>query len=396
MNIDFAAEAEALREEMIARRRDFHQHPELAFEEVRTAGIVAEYLRDLGLEVRTGVARTGVIGVLEGAHDGPTVLVRADMDALPIQEESRAAYASTAPGKMHACGHDGHTAVGLAVARILNAHRRRMAGRVKFVFQPAEESGGGAEAVIRAGALDDPAPSVCLGLHLWSQLETGKVSVAAGPIMAAADLFNIIVRGSGGHGGAPHETRDPVVAAAQMVVALQSVVSRNIDPMDAAVLSIGRVHAGEGFNVIPGEATMAGTLRTFRREVRQTLVARLEAVVNGVAAAMGCEATLEVTALTGPVDNDAQAAAQARAAIARALGADALGDEVRLMVAEDFSAFLNRVPGCFVLVGSGNRARGTDYPHHHPRFDLDEDALPVAAATLAAAAAHYVLPDAAT
>ncbi len=393
MPIDFAAEAQALRDELVARRRDFHRHPELAFEEVRTAGVVAGALRDLGLEVRAGVGKTGVVGLLEGAHDGPTVLIRADMDALPIHEENNVEYASTAPGKMHACGHDGHTAVALAVARMLNAHRDRMAGRVQFVFQPAEETAGGAQAMIDDGALDGLNPAVSLGLHFWSGLETGKLAIAEGPIMAAADIFRVKVRGYGGHGGAPHETRDPVVAAAQIIVALQSIVSRNISPLDAAVLSIGRVHAGEGFNVIPGEADMRGTLRTYRPEVRETLIARMDAVVSGVAAAMGCEATLEVESLAPPVRNDPTVTAQARRAVADALGASALGADLRLMVAEDVSLFLERAPGCFMFVGSGNPAKGTDYPHHHPRFDLDEDALPVAAAALAAAAARYVLPD---
>ncbi|MCZ7542694.1 MAG: amidohydrolase [Anaerolineae bacterium] len=353
MTVDYRAEAEALRDVMIARRRDFHQHPELPFEEVRTAGIVADALHGLGLEVRTGVGRTGVMGLLEGARDGPTVLVRADMDALPVNEENDAPYASRTPGKMHACGHDGHTAVALAVAQMLAAHRDRMAGRVQFVFQPAEEIAGGAKAMIADGALDlNPAAS--FAVHFWSPVETGRVAIGEGPIMAAADKFVARVRGSGGHGALPHETRDPVVAAAQIVVALQSIVSRNVAPTDAAVLSVGHVRAGEGFNVIPAEAELSGTLRTFRPEVRDLLIERMEAIVTGVAAALGCEATLEVLQLTPQVCNDPDVTAQAREAVAAALGADALGDCVRSMVAEDMSYFMARVPGCFMFVGSGN------------------------------------------
>jgi amidohydrolase len=354
---------------------------------------VADVLSELGMKVRTGVGRTGVLGLLEGACPGPTVLVRADMDALPIHEENEAEYASTVVGKMHACGHDGHTAVVLAVAHILNAHRDRMAGRVQFVFQPAEEVALGARAMIDDGVLDDPPPAVSLGLHFWSQLETGLVSVAEGPIMAGADKFRVVVRGSGGHGALPDQTRDPVLAAAQIIVALQSVVSRNISPMDAAVLSVGMVRAGEGFNVIPGEVEMEGTLRTCRPEVRQTLIAHAEQVVSGVARALGCQATLGVTPLTPSLCNDAKVTAQVRQVVIETLGEERLARANRSMVAEDFSLFLEEVPGCFVLIGSGNPARGTDYPHHHPRFDLDDDAFPVAAAVLAASVARYVLPD---
>ena len=393
MTIDYLAEARALRDDIVARRRDFHRYPELAFEEVRTAGIVAGVLRGLGMEVRMGVGKTGVIGELEGRDEGPAVLVRADMDALPVDEATGAPYASTVPGKMHACGHDGHTAVALAVAQILSAHRDQMAGRVRFVFQPAEELAGGALSVIADGALDDPKPDVCLGLHLWSQLKAGTISIYEGPIMAAADNFVVTVRGSGGHGGLPQQTRDPVVAAAQIIVALQSVVSRDISPMDAAVVSVCRVNAGRGFNVIPDKAELAGTFRTYTTTVRDILRARAEAIITGVAAAMGCEATLEVMPLTTPVRNDPTVTAQVREAVVNALGAEVLGEEVRVMGAEDMSAYLDRVPGCFMFVGTGNAAKGTDYPHHHPRFDLDEDVLPLAAAALAAAAGRYVLPD---
>ncbi|MBN1286497.1 MAG: amidohydrolase [Anaerolineae bacterium] len=391
MTIDFVVEARARHADMVAKRRDFHQHPELAFEETRTAGRIADVLRGLDMEVRTGVGKTGVVGLLEGAAGGPTVMVRADMDALPVCEENTTGYISTTPGKMHACGHDGHVAVALAVADILATHRDAIAGRVKFVFQPAEEVGNGAVAMIEDGVLDDPAPDVSLGLHFWSGLETGKLAIGAGPVMAGADAFKIHIQGAGGHGAIPEETRDPVVAAAQIIMALQTVVNRNVSPLDTAVLSVCKVAAGDAFNVIPDTVDMAGTFRTYRKEVRDLLVARAETIITGIAQAMGCQASLELMPSTIPLVNDEVVTKQVLRAVEAALGTDRLAHPVRTMGAEDMSYFLDRVPGCFFFVGSGNAEKGTNYPHHHPRFDLDEDAFPVAAAAMAAAVAQYVM-----
>src|SRR5689334_17777202 len=239
--MDFKAQAEALRDELIARRRDLHMHPELGFEEVRTAGIVAEELRQLGLEVQTGVGKTGVVGILEGAHDGPTVLVRADMDALPILEENTFEYASTVPGKMHACGHDGHTTIALGVAKLLSQQRDNLAGCVKFVFQPAEEIVSGAKAMVADGVLQNPRPEVTLGLHLWNSMPLGKLGVGAGPVMAGAYTFTIKIVGKGSHAAQPSAGIDPVVCAGQMIGALQTIVSRNVDALDNAVISVTRV-----------------------------------------------------------------------------------------------------------------------------------------------------------
>ena len=274
--VDFKAQAEAMRDELVARRRDLHQHPELAFEEVRTAGIVARELTNLGLEVQTGVGKTGVVAMLEGAQHGPTVLVRADMDALPIHEENEVDYASTVPGKMHACGHDGHTTIALAVAKLLAPHRDQMAGRVKFVFQPAEEAGKGARAMVNDGVLNDPRPDVSVGLHLWNSLPFGTVGVADGPIMAGASIFTVKIRGKGSHAASPHLGIDPVVCAAQMVTAFQTILSRNVDPLDTVVLSVTTIHAGEAYNVIPQTAEMHGTVRYFKREVRDLVFARMQ------------------------------------------------------------------------------------------------------------------------
>src|SRR5260221_6500586 len=245
MPIDFMSRAQDMREQLVTWRRDFHQHPELAFQEIRTSGIVANELSDLGLEVTRGVGKTGVVAVLEGEHEGPTVLVRCDMDALPILEANRAEYISETDGKMHACGHDGHTAIGLAVARMLTEQRGNIAGRVKFIFQPAEEIAHGAQAMVNDGALSNTKPEVSLGLHLWNTLPLCEVSLTYGPAMSGATSFQISIRGSGGHGAMPYQTHDPIVAGTQIISPLQTIVSRNVNALDTAVISVTTFHAGD-------------------------------------------------------------------------------------------------------------------------------------------------------
>ena len=250
-------------------RRDFHQHPELGFQEVRTARIVNQELQKLGLEVSTGVAETGVIALIEGSGSGPVVLARFDMDALPILEDTGAEYASQSPGTMHACGHDGHMAMGLAVARIMARHREKMAGRLKFLFQPAEEGLGGALAVMAAGVLENPRPDVALAMHLWTDIPYGQIRITDGPTMAASSIFSLTVTGRGGHGAAPHRSIDPILAAAHIVTALQSIVSRNIDPLESVVVTIGQMSAGTTFNVIPDKAILKGTVRSYNDEIHR-------------------------------------------------------------------------------------------------------------------------------
>jgi len=388
----FSGEAATLKDQIIAWRRDLHQHPELAFQEFRTAGIVAAELQRLGLEVQTGVGQTGVVGILSGKMEGPTVLVRCDMDALPIEEANDVVYRSQTPETMHACGHDGHTAIGLAVARMLHAQRDRIAGCVKFVFQPAEEVAGGANAMIADGVLADPAPDVALGLHLWNTLPVGQIGLSSGPVMAGAAIFEVTITGRGGHGASPHETRDPLLAAAQVVTALQSIVSRNVNPLDSAVVSVTSFNSGTAFNVIPPEAHLRGTIRTYRPAVFTSVVERLEHVVQGVAGALGCTAHVEVTQLTPPLVNDPDVTARVARAITPYVRPEDIQSNVRTMGAEDMSIFLDNVPGCFFMVGSANAERQLDFPHHHPRFDFDEAALPLGAAMLASAVAAYVIP----
>jgi amidohydrolase len=391
MGINFYAESQGLQPEMVERRRDLHRHPELAFQETRTAGIVASTLHDLSLEVQTGIGKTGVVALLEGDHDGPTVLIRADMDALPIHEQNETEYVSQSPGVMHACGHDGHTTIALAVARMLSQRRHEIRGRIKFVFQPAEEIGKGAQAMIDDGVLRDPRPDVSLGLHLWNELPVGTVGVTSGPCMSAADIWQCVISGSGGHGAQPSLTRDPVVAAAQVIVALQTIVSRNVDPLDTAVVTVGSLHSGEAFNVIPPTAELKGTLRTYKKETRELIQRRLREVCEGVAAAMGCQAELEIDPMTLAVSNDPVLADRVAGVAAGVVGADNVRRDVRTMGSEDVSLLMDDIPGCFFFVGSANSGQGLNYPHHNPRFDIDEAAFPIAASILAQAVASFVL-----
>ena len=387
---DYRAEAEGLLAKLVAWRRDLHAHPELSFHEVRTAGLVADTLGELGYEVRTGLARTGVVALLHGGRPGPTVMLRADMDALPIQEISEAPYVSQTPGVMHACGHDGHVAIGLGAATLLARHAADLPGNVLFVFQPAEERDGGAAAMIADGALSDPAPAAAFGLHLWNAFPFGRVVAQAGPIMAAADVLKIVVRGKGGHGGQPHETVDAIAVTGQVLSALQTIVSRNVNPQDTAVLSIGTVHGGTAYNIIAETVELHGTLRTFSTAVRETVLTRLQVLLDGVTAAMGAVCELTVTPMTGPVINDPAASEIARAAAIQVVGNAAVAWNAPLMVSEDFSEYGRVAPSCFLLLGSSNPELGLNAPHHNPRFDFDERVLPLGVALLATVATRYL------
>ena len=372
-----------LREETIARRRDFHQNPELAFNEVRTAQIVAQELRDLGLEVTTGVAKTGVIGLLHGAAETPVLGLRFDMDALPIQEETGAPYASVVPGKMHACGHDCHTAVGLSVAKLLAAHKDELQGTIKFIFQPAEEMDGGAAHMIAEGALENPSLDYIMGFHVWNELPIGSYGLVPGPMMAASEIFNVKISGKGGHGAQPHATRDPILAAAHVITALQSIVSRNVDPLDTAVVSVCQVEAGTANNIIPQEALLTGTLRAFKPEVMAIVKERFRTIITEIAGTMGCQTEIELITVTEPVIND-EALVALMTEITLEIHPDAtIVTNMQTMGGEDFSLMMKKAPGCFMMVGSANPERGLNYGHHHPKFDVDESCLPYAVAIMA-------------
>lgn len=381
---DFRTQADAMLAQLIAWRRDFHQHPELGFQETRTSSIVAGHLNDLGIEVQQGVGRTGVVGIVDGAGDGPTVLLRFDMDALPIQEISDAPYRSQHAGVMHACGHDGHTAIGLGVATLLSRQRQRLFGRVKLIFQPAEEGLGGAMAMIQDGVLQQPAPDYAFGLHLWNQLAFGQVAIQAGPLLAAADEFSLTIIGRGSHGAMPHEGIDAVVVAAQVVMALQTIVSRLVDPTETAVLTIGTIHGGQAFNVLAGDVTMTGTVRTFDANIRQQVWQGIETLVHGICQAYGATFALQQAGCAAPATvNDPRATATMRQAAQALADATQVTQIKPLMIAEDMSEFLQRVPGCFALLGAGPHP----HPHHNAGFDFDERALPVGVALLCETAA---------
>lgn len=393
MSNNFHAEAEKLFPWMVERRRDFHRHPELGFQEFRTAGIVAQELKALGMEVTTGVGKTGVVGLIEGERPGPTVLLRFDMDALPIHETNQTDYVSETANVMHACGHDGHTTMGLAVAKILWPLRQQMAGTLKLVFQPAEEGLGGAEAMVADGVLDKIGPQVerSLSMHLWNDKPLSWVAATNGPAMAASERFFINIQGKGAHGASPFQGRDPLLAAAHITTALQSIVSRNTNALDAAVVSVTVSKSGEAFNVVPDTAFMGGTIRTYNPEVRAMVLKRIVEITEGVAQALGCTAQVDLKKITPATVNEAGMAARVRE-LARAVpGVTVVADDERTMGSEDMAYMMETVPGCYFFIGSANAEKELNYPHHHPRFDFDERAMVTGAALMATAAADYVL-----
>jgi amidohydrolase len=373
-------------------RRDFHMHPELGFQEIRTGGIVAKELEALGIEVTKGVGKTGVVGLLEGAKPGPTLLLRFDMDALPILEDTGAEYASKTPGTMHACGHDGHTAIGLTVAKILNTHKNEIAGTVKFCFQPSEEGFngeevGGAEMMMRDGVLEGPKVDMSLSLHLWNEKSLGWIHVAKGPVMAGAEEFKVKIIGKGGHGAIPEAAVDPIVCAAQIVSAAQTIVSRNVSPTETAVVSFTIINGGTAFNIIPQEVTMEGTIRTFDPRVRETVVRRFEELIKGVASAMGCQAEVIVKRISPALINADDVTAKVQGTARRVLPQATHDNAPYLtMGAEDMAFMQEKVNGCYFFIGSNNAEKHLDYGHHHPKFDFDEQALISGAALMSAAA----------
>lgn len=381
----------ALAQETVDLRRDLHRHPELGFAETRTAGLVAAGLEAAGLEVRSGIARTGVVGLLRGAHPGKTLLVRADMDALSLTEEVDTPWKSTVPGSMHACGHDGHVAIALTAARVLAARRDRLKGQVKFVFQPAEEGPGGAEPMIAEGVLRDPPVDAAIGLHIWNSLEAGTLGIGSGAMMAASDEFRIVVEGVGGHGAYPHTAIDPVLAAAHIVVALQSIVARNVSPLEPAVVTVGIVRAGTRFNIIPRTAELVGTLRAYTTETREFLIRRTSEIARGVAEAHGAKIHVHIERGYPPTVNDQAMSAFCSEVAAGVFGRERVVVPERSMGGEDMSYFLNQVPGCFMFLGSANKAKGLDAPHHSPLFDFDEDVMPLGVETFVRVAEAYLL-----
>ena len=382
--------ARELNDEIISWRRDFHMHPELGYHERRTAGIVAENLRKWGYRVITGVAETGVIGVLRGAEGDKTIALRADMDALPLNEENDVPYRSKVKGVMHACGHDAHVAMLLGAAKILAKIKDELKGNVKLIFQPAEEGGNGAERMIKEGALDDPKVDMIYGLHVWSQIESGRVGIKEGPLLAATGSFSIEVYGKGGHGAYPHQAVDPIVVASSIVVALQSIVSRNVDPIDSAVVSVCTFRAGKAFNVIPDKAFMAGTYRALRKETLNLVVRRIREIADHISRAYGATCDVQTRDITPPTINHPEATKIAKEVAMSIVGEGNILIPSVSMGGEDFAFYLERVPGAFILLGTGNSEKGTMNPHHSPHFDVDEDVLYIGSALYAGLAHAYL------
>lgn len=365
---------ESIYPELVEFRRDLHMHPEVAFTEVRTPERIAEFHRALGNEVRTGVGSRGVVATLRGGKTGKTVALRADFDALPIQDEKDVPYKSTVPGVMHACGHDIHTAGLLGVAKVLSEVRERLQGTVVFIHQFAEEeSPGGAKPMIEDGCLDGV--DVIYGAHVHSPEHYGKVGTIAGPAMATADSFEIVVQGKGGHGASPHETVDPIVVASHLVLAFQQIVSRQTDPLESAVVTVGSIHAGSASNVIPENVLMEGTVRTFKPDIKKTTVAAIQRMVEQVCGAFGAKGTLVYQDGYPTTVNHAAETRRVTEIAKRIVGADKVLDLPPSMGGEDFAYYLQRVPGTFFFVGGRNEELEATYPHHHPRFDVDERSM---------------------
>ena len=364
---------------IIADRRWLHENPELGFQEFKTAEFVRQRLETLGVEdIQTGIAVTGVTGVIRGTGKGPgrNVLLRADMDALPMQEENDVEYKSKTDGVMHSCGHDAHTAILLGVARVLMERRDQFSGAVKVLFQPSEEANsGGAKPMIEAGVLNDPPIDAVFGLHMAAGNPTGEIRVGTGPIMAAADSYKIRIQGRGGHAARPQMAIDPVLIGMHIGVALQTIVSRNADPMDSLVISNCIFKAGDAGNIIPDTAYMEGTVRTFTPEMRDLAEERLTEIATSTAKMMGGEATVTYDRGYPATVNDAEMADLVREAAAEVMGAENVKDRPPAMGAEDFSYFLLEKPGCFFNVGCRNEERGIVWGHHHPKFDVDEESL---------------------
>jgi amidohydrolase len=365
---------------MVETRRDLHRHPELSHQEARTAQIAAARCRELGFSVREGVGGAGVLADLHGGGPGPMVMYRADMDALPVDEtESERPARSEVPGVMHACGHDGHVAIALGVAEVMAGMVDQWRGTLRLCFQPAEEIAAGAVPMIEAGALEGV--ERVLGIHLWTPLDTGRVAVTGASLFGSADEFRMVIRGTGGHGGLPHLSIDSVVAAAHVVVALQTLVAREVAPDRPAVVSVGMIRGGRAHNVIAESVQLDGTVRAPDEELRSSLMRRVEEVARAVAGGLRAQVDFQMVAGCPPVVNDPDSAETVRRAAVEAVGEANVEFARPLTVGDDMACFLERVPGCYFLVGAGDPAVAARPPHHHAEFDIDERALPIGLST---------------
>lgn len=379
--------------ELVQFRRTIHSNPELMFQEKDTSALVVSHLKKEGFSFESGIAETGVVCLIDSGLPGKTLLVRADMDALPIHEENITEYSSRKKGVMHACGHDAHTSILMGLASDLRQDLKSVIpkGRILLVFQPAEEGGGGADRMVEAGILEKYKVDAALALHVWNHVDIGKVGVVDGTMMASVDEFRITVKGKSGHGALPQHTVDPVTVSAYIITALQTIVSRNTDPLDSCVVTVGSLHSGDAFNAIPDEAKMVGTVRTYSKEVYDRVPDILKRIVTKTAESFGASADLEYIRVNQPTINTPEMADIVRKASRSVLGPDSVTEkEVRTMGGEDFSAFLAKVPGCYFFIGSRNEAKGFTCSHHNSKFDFDEDALSIGLAVMKEAIRVYL------
>lgn len=387
--MDIKKEIADLKEELISLRRDFHQHPELGFEEFRTGKIVADYLENLGLEVQKNVAKTGVVGLLRGKNPGKTIALRTDMDALPVLEETGLSFKSQNEGVMHACGHDGHLAMMLIAAKVLSSKKDEINGNIKFIFQPNEEDAG-AEIMINEGILENPKVDAAIGIHLWSPIESGKVGITPGPLMASSYYFKLVVNGKGGHGGSPHKAISPILAGLDMIKAIQGMVANEVDALAPTIVTFGKFNSGTFPIIIPEIAEIEGSLRCLHPNTKD-IQERMKEVVEGVSKIHGTTCSLEFKCGNGLLNNDEEMTAMVRGIAEENLGKEnILTSDISGMVGEDFSEFSDRVPSTFIFVGVGDKEKGTDYAHHHPKFNIDEDSLPIGVEMHVRAALKYL------
>ena len=361
---------------LVEVRRTIHMNPELGFEEVETSKLVVGWLEKFGLQVKTGVATTGVVGLLKGAKGGKTVAIRADMDALPLEEANEVPYRSKVRGKMHACGHDGHVTILLGVARLFSSLRAQMTGNIKWLFQPAEEGGGGGRVMVEEGVLENPKVDAVFGAHLFPDLPMGKVGIHEKEGLAATDRVVITMKGKGGHGAYPHLSRDPILAAGHLITQIHSIVSRSIGPLDSAVITIGKVSGGTAFNIIPDEVELLGTVRSLTAPVREDLKRRLEEVARGVARSFDLDCQVDFQYGYPALVNDPEMSHLVASACGRGIGEENVEFLKPSMGGEDFAYYLQKVPGSFFRLGCRNEAKGIVHPFHSSRFEMDEDALP--------------------
>ena len=380
--------AEQFKEKIVSWRREVHAYPEVAWTETKTGNMVAEELKNLGIEV-TRIAEIGVVGLLKGERTGKTVALRADMDALPITEATDVPYKSKNLGAMHACGHDGHVAMLLGAAKVLSQMKNQINGTVKFIFQPAEEIGLGALKLIEAGVMEDV--DAIFGIHLWPDLPSGKVSLVPGPRMASADKLKITVKGKSGHGSMPHQGIDAILAASAIIMNLQSISSREIAPLEPAVVTIGKLAGGTGWNITCDEVTLEGTTRCFSHEVRKSFPLAIERIIKNTAASYRAQAELEYIPIAPPLINDTLISQIAAASLQKLYGDNMAGTIEKVMGGEDFAFLCEKTPGAMAFVGIGNKEKKTDYPLHNDKFNIDEDVLPIGAALHAQFALDFLI-----